>query len=159
MTTKPAGRLIEPRSVFKATAVNHISYGVSDVARTRDFFMDVFGMKCVFDDGVRCSVAFSDPEHAIYVVPSRRPDKSAYVDHLAFSVADFTANVAAASRPGFSLARDVKPSATCARKSVVAQSDRVSDDVSGDNNCHPRNRSSNASRGWFALRLITPRSL
>lgn len=84
-----ATRLIEPRSVFQATAVNHISYGVSDVPRTRDFFMDVFGMKCVFDDGIRCSVAFGSPEHAIYITPSRRPDKSAYVDHLAFSVAGF----------------------------------------------------------------------
>ncbi len=28
---------------FKAVAVNHISYGVADYARTRDFYADSFG--------------------------------------------------------------------------------------------------------------------
>lgn len=96
MTNKPAGRLIEPRSLFKATAVNHIAYGVADYARSRDFYMDVFGMKCVFDDGTKCSVAFANPEHAIYITKSRQPNGAPLVDHLAFSIADFDLHKVAA---------------------------------------------------------------
>jgi catechol 2,3-dioxygenase-like lactoylglutathione lyase family enzyme len=80
--------------VFKATAVNHIAYGVADYARSRDFYMDLFSMKCVFDDGNRCSVAFGNPERAIYIGPSRQPDKKPFVDHLAYSVANFDTRAA-----------------------------------------------------------------
>ena len=89
MLRRDNGRLLETRSVFKATAVNHIAYGVADYARSRNFFMDLFGMKCVFDDGKRCSVAFGHPERAIYIGESRQPDKKPFVDHLAYSVANF----------------------------------------------------------------------
>jgi catechol 2,3-dioxygenase-like lactoylglutathione lyase family enzyme len=85
----PTKRLLQPQSVFKATAVNHISYGVSDYARTRDWFMDLFGMTCEFDDGQRCSVAFGDPPRALYIGKSKLPDGKANVDHLAYSIADF----------------------------------------------------------------------
>ncbi len=33
-----------PGSGFKAIAVNHISYQVADYGRTRDFYVDLFGM-------------------------------------------------------------------------------------------------------------------
>jgi catechol 2,3-dioxygenase-like lactoylglutathione lyase family enzyme len=89
VATMATGRLIEPRSVFKATAVNHIAYGVADYARSRDFYMDVFGMRCTFDDGSRCAVSFSSPERAIYIGPSRQPGSKPFVDHLAFSIAGF----------------------------------------------------------------------
>ena len=81
--------MLEPRSVFKATAVNHIAYGVADYSWSRDFCMDLLGMKCVFDDGQRCSVAFGSPERAIYIGPSRQPGKQPFVDHLAFSIESF----------------------------------------------------------------------
>jgi catechol 2,3-dioxygenase-like lactoylglutathione lyase family enzyme len=89
MVGKDGGRLLEPRSIFKATAFNHISYGVSDIPRTRDWLMDLFGMTCVYDDGIRCSVDFGSPPNAFYVVKSRMPDGSAHVDHMAISIADF----------------------------------------------------------------------
>ena len=38
---------------FKAVAVNHISYQVADYARTRDFYVDLLGMKAVADTGSR----------------------------------------------------------------------------------------------------------
>ena len=34
-------RLLEPRYIFKATAVNHLSYGATDYAKTRDWYMDL----------------------------------------------------------------------------------------------------------------------
>src|SRR5882757_11548715 len=90
---------------FKAVAYNHINYQVSDYAKVRDFYVNLFGMKCVWDDGKQCSVEFGDPPNAIYIRPLTRPlDRPAgagpnanwteqmgqgNVDHLAFSIENF----------------------------------------------------------------------
>ena len=46
---------------FKAVAYNHINYQVADYAKVRDFYIDLFGMKCVWDDGKQCSLEFGAP--------------------------------------------------------------------------------------------------
>jgi len=90
---------------FKAVAYNHINYQVSDYAKVRDFYVNLFGMKCVWDDSKQCSVEFGDPPNAIYIRPLTRPlDRPAgtgpnanwteqmgqgNVDHLAFSIENF----------------------------------------------------------------------
>ena len=90
---------------FKAVAYNHINYQVADYAKVRDFYIDLFGMKCVWDDGKQCSLEFGDPPNAIYLRPLRQPlDRPAgsgpsanwteqmgqgNVDHLAFSIENF----------------------------------------------------------------------
>jgi hypothetical protein len=58
---KGTGRLLAPRSLFKATAFNHLSYGVDNYAETRDWYMEIFGMDCVYDDGRQASVACGNP--------------------------------------------------------------------------------------------------
>ena len=58
---------------FKAVAYNHINYQVADYAKVRDFYIDLFGMKCVWDDGKQCSLEFGDPPNAIYLRPLRQP--------------------------------------------------------------------------------------
>src|ERR1700704_981922 len=58
---------------FKAVAYNHINSQVSDYAKVRDFYVNLFGMKCVWDDGKQCSVEFGDPPNAIYIRPLPRP--------------------------------------------------------------------------------------
>src|ERR1700732_175607 len=58
---------------FKAVAYNHINYQVPDYAKTRDFYINLFGMKPVWDDGKQCSVEFGDPPNAIYIRPLTRP--------------------------------------------------------------------------------------
>jgi len=83
------GRLIKPQSIFKATAFNHLSYGVSDYARSRDFYMDLFGMRLAFEDGIQSSVAFGSPEDAIFICKLRKGDKGALNDHWAISVENF----------------------------------------------------------------------
>src|ERR1700732_4038764 len=45
---------------FKAVAYNHINYQVADYAKVRDFYISLFGMKPVWDDGKQCSVEFGD---------------------------------------------------------------------------------------------------
>jgi len=46
---------------------------VADYAKVRDFYIDLFGMKCVWDDGKQCSLEFGDPPNAIYLRPLRQP--------------------------------------------------------------------------------------
>src|ERR1700704_1591210 len=90
---------------FKAVAYNHINYQVTDYAKVRDFYVDLFGMKPVWDDGKQCSVEFGDPPNAIYIRPLTKPlDRPAgtgssanwteqmgqgNIDHLAFSIENF----------------------------------------------------------------------
>src|ERR1043166_3191254 len=45
---------------FKAVTINHISYQVADYARTRDFYVDLLGMKVSGDNGRQCNLSFGD---------------------------------------------------------------------------------------------------
>jgi catechol 2,3-dioxygenase-like lactoylglutathione lyase family enzyme len=90
---------------FQAVAYNHINYQVAEYAKVRDFYINLFGMKCVWDDGKQCSLEFGDPPNALYLRPLRQPlDRPAgtgrsvnwteqmgqgNVDHLAFSIENF----------------------------------------------------------------------
>lgn len=85
----PSGSAASRPGVFKTTAVNHLSYSVADYARSRDWYIDMFGARLAFEDGLKCSVAWGEIEDAIYIVPSRSPDRNGLIDHWAFSVADF----------------------------------------------------------------------
>ena len=69
---------------FKAVAVNHISYGVADYARTRDFYADLLGMRVSEDDGKQCALSFGDT----FIIPrkTRQPDNKPYVDHIAYTI-------------------------------------------------------------------------
>ena len=80
----------------RATAVNHIAYAVSDYARTRDFYVEMFGMTVAWDDGTRCAVEFGDPRkpEAFYIVAAK-PGEKAYVNHIGYSIDDFMAHKAA----------------------------------------------------------------
>ena len=103
MVSSTGNRLIAPQSVFTATATNHISYRVADYARMRDFYMDLLGMRCVYDDGTKCAVEFGSPARSLYIIESQAGADLPYVDHLAFSVADFDleSSKAALERWGF----------------------------------------------------------
>lgn len=85
---------------LKAVSFNHINYQVADYAKVRDFYVNVFGMKLVYDDGKQCSVECGDPPSAIYIRPLNKPLDRApgawsaqmgqgNVDHFAFSFANF----------------------------------------------------------------------
>ncbi len=69
---------------FKAVAVNHISYGVADYARTRDFYADLLGMSVKDDDGKQCTLAFG--ESFIVARKSRDPESKPVVDHFAITI-------------------------------------------------------------------------
>jgi catechol 2,3-dioxygenase-like lactoylglutathione lyase family enzyme len=70
--------------VLSATNINHVSYQVTDYARTRDFYAGLFGMKVSEDNGKQCRLSFGDN---ILVVRNRQPAPK--VDHIAYTLANW----------------------------------------------------------------------
>ena len=75
------------RKGFKATAVNHISFGVADYKRTRDFYADLFGMPVTDDDGKQCYLRFG--ETVLIARKSQEPGNKPFVDHIAYTIDDW----------------------------------------------------------------------
>jgi catechol 2,3-dioxygenase-like lactoylglutathione lyase family enzyme len=71
---------------FKAVTVNHISYQVADYAKTRDFYVDLLGMKVSADNGRQCNLSFGDS----FLLPrNARTDRGQTppkVDHIAYTI-------------------------------------------------------------------------
>ena len=76
MVSSTGNRLIAPQSVFTATATNHISYRVADYARMRDFYMDLLGMRCVYDDGTIDIRLCLHPDSETFRINQRRASKN-----------------------------------------------------------------------------------
>ena len=72
---------------FKAVAVNHISYGVADYGRSRDFYADLLGMKVSHDTGKDCILSFGDT--LLILRKSRQPESKPLVDHIAYTIANW----------------------------------------------------------------------
>jgi catechol 2,3-dioxygenase-like lactoylglutathione lyase family enzyme len=70
--------------ILKATYINHVSYQVADYAKTRDFYVGLFGMKVSEDDGKQCRLSFGDN----ILIPRNRPN-TPLVDHIAYTIADW----------------------------------------------------------------------
>jgi len=83
-TSVPALAAAPAHKGFKAVAVNHISYGVADYGRTRDFYAELLGMRVSEDNGKQCALSFGDT----FVIPrkTRQPDNKPYVDHIAYTI-------------------------------------------------------------------------
>jgi catechol 2,3-dioxygenase-like lactoylglutathione lyase family enzyme len=77
---------------FKAVAVNHISYEVSDYAKTRDFYADLLGMKVVGDTGTQCKLIIGDTN--TFVIPRKAPEGSTppRIDHIAYTIENWDKN-------------------------------------------------------------------
>ena len=88
----PAQALGEKSKGFRAVAVNHISYQVSDYAKTRDFYADLLGMKVVGDTGTQCSMIIGDTN--TFVIPRNAPQGSTppRVDHIAYTIENWDKN-------------------------------------------------------------------
>ena len=70
--------------LLNVTNINHVSYQVTDYARTRDFYAGLFAMKVSEDDGKQCRLSFGNN---ILVVRSRQPAPK--VDHIAYTLANW----------------------------------------------------------------------
>jgi len=77
---------------FTAVAVNHISYQVKDYAKTRDWYVDLLGMKVSGDNGRQCNLSFGD--HGTWLLPrnAREGVASPHVDHIAYTIQTWDQN-------------------------------------------------------------------
>jgi catechol 2,3-dioxygenase-like lactoylglutathione lyase family enzyme len=73
----------EPKG-FKAVTINHISYQVADYTKTRDFYVDLLGMKVSGDTGRQCNLSFGDS----FLLPrnARNGGPTPRVDHIAYTI-------------------------------------------------------------------------
>ena len=83
-TVGAAPALAAEETKLKAVNVNHISFGVADYARTRDFYVDLLGMKVTNDDGKQCYLHFG--ESILLARKTRQPDNKPFVDHICYTI-------------------------------------------------------------------------
>jgi catechol 2,3-dioxygenase-like lactoylglutathione lyase family enzyme len=74
------------KKVVRATYLNHVSHPVPDYAKTRDWYMDLFGMKVMLDDGKKANLAVGE---SLLIVKKRVSDELPGVDHICFTIADW----------------------------------------------------------------------
>jgi len=80
-----------PAHPLKATGVNHISYVVSDYARTRDFYADLLSLKITNDNpkARQCLLHLADGSYILPRNPARPGVKPPLVNHFAVGIADW----------------------------------------------------------------------
>jgi catechol 2,3-dioxygenase-like lactoylglutathione lyase family enzyme len=79
----PAGS----RKAFPVTTMNHLSYAVTDYVKTRDWYVDLFGMRIAWDNGTQCALEFgsmTSPE-GIYIRKVGDGQKPS-INHFAFGI-------------------------------------------------------------------------
>ena len=85
----PALGAAAPRKLV-ASSVNHISYGVADYAKTRDFYSDLLGMKVTHDDGKQCFLEFG--KTILLARKTRQPDNKPLIDHVCYTLDNWDEN-------------------------------------------------------------------
>lgn len=73
------------------TNINHLSCAVADYARSRDFYIDLFGMKLVWDNGKQCALEFGNPAapNGLYIRPVSKPGDKPDIGHIGYGIPDF----------------------------------------------------------------------
>jgi len=73
------------------TNINHLSCAVKDYAKSRDFYMDLFGMKLVWDNGKQCALEFGNPAapNGLYIRALAKPTDKPDVGHVAYGIPNF----------------------------------------------------------------------
>ena len=84
VSAAPTAATAAEGKVIRATNINHVSYQVTDYARSRDFYAGLFGMKVSEDNGKQCRLSFGDN---ILIVRNRQPAPK--VDHMALTLANW----------------------------------------------------------------------
>ena len=73
------------------TNINHLSCAVNDYAKSRDFYVDLFGMRLVWDNGKQCALEFGNPAapNGLYIRPLGKPTDKPDVGHIAYGIPNF----------------------------------------------------------------------
>jgi catechol 2,3-dioxygenase-like lactoylglutathione lyase family enzyme len=80
-----------PRLFPVPTNINHLSCGVKDYAKSRDFYMGLFDMKLVWDNGSMCALEFGNPAapNGLYIRGLTKPTDKSEVGHVAYGIPNF----------------------------------------------------------------------
>jgi catechol 2,3-dioxygenase-like lactoylglutathione lyase family enzyme len=81
---------------FPVTTVNHLALSAASYTKSRDFYVDLFGMRVAWDDGKQCALEFGSltSPNGMYIRPTR-PGEKPTVGHMAFGIPSFMAQKAA----------------------------------------------------------------
>ena len=78
---------------FRAACVNHISHNCVDYGKVRDYYVDLWGMRKVSDDGkvavVEFGGSYGDPPQQVWLRGGLKPGEKEFVDHVGYSIEDF----------------------------------------------------------------------
>jgi catechol 2,3-dioxygenase-like lactoylglutathione lyase family enzyme len=79
-----------PDKAFPVTTVNHLSYASPNYKVTRDFYVELFGMRDVWDDGLKCQLDCgpADAPNSFYLTQAK-PGIQPAVGHFSFGLPDF----------------------------------------------------------------------
>jgi catechol 2,3-dioxygenase-like lactoylglutathione lyase family enzyme len=82
---------------FPVTTVNHLALASGDYAKSRDFYVDLFGMRVAWDDGKGCALEFGSltSPNGMYIRPAGKPSDKPTVGHIAFGIPNFKSQKAA----------------------------------------------------------------
>ena len=96
-TATPWQAFADESKAIPATTINHLALGVTDYAKSRDWYVDLFGVRVVWDDGKQCAVEFgsniSEP-NGMYI-RKINPNEKPGISHFAFGTGDLMAKKAA----------------------------------------------------------------
>jgi catechol 2,3-dioxygenase-like lactoylglutathione lyase family enzyme len=73
---------------FPVSTINHLSLAATNYAKSRDFYVEVFGMRVAWDDGKKCGLEFGSlaEPNGIFITPLAKPGNAPGVGHFAFGV-------------------------------------------------------------------------
>jgi catechol 2,3-dioxygenase-like lactoylglutathione lyase family enzyme len=76
--------------VFPVVTINHLSLAAADYAKSRDWYVDLFGMRVVWDNGKMCALEFGSmtEPNGLYI-RNTNPNEKPNVGHFAFGTADY----------------------------------------------------------------------
>jgi catechol 2,3-dioxygenase-like lactoylglutathione lyase family enzyme len=79
-----------PDKPIAVTTVNHLSYSSQNYQVTRDFYVDFFGMRDVWDDGTKCQLDCG-PESApnSFYMTGAKPGTEPTIAHYGFGLPDY----------------------------------------------------------------------
>jgi len=77
---------------FPVTTVNHLSYPSSNYRITRDFYVDLLGLRAVWDDGTKCQVDCGPDSapNSLYLT-SGKPEAAPTIAHFSFGLPNYWA--------------------------------------------------------------------
>jgi catechol 2,3-dioxygenase-like lactoylglutathione lyase family enzyme len=76
---------------FPVTTVNHLNLTSASYAKSRDFYVDLFGMRVAFDDGRQCALEFGSltSPNGMYIRPLTKAGEKPTIGHFAFGIPNF----------------------------------------------------------------------